>query len=198
MIPSFRVLRAEIECICYLHLLSSRIFKIAKRNYIPKKGLLLTLPGLIESQYAYTSVIVGFLARNHQIFERMPKMDNFNGKVSIVTGAASGIGKALCEELGRKKAVVVAADINTEGVRKVASKISKDGGKSIAAYLDVSQSEDVAEFINKTANEYGRLDYIFNNAGISVWGEVRDMDLSQWEKVIAVNLMGVVYGTSAS
>ena len=143
-------------------------------------------------------MIVSFLARNDQIFERMPIVDNFKGKVSIVTGAASGIGKALCEELGRKKAVVVAADINTEGVRKVASKISKDGGKSIAANLDVSQSEYVAEFINKTANEYGRLDYIFNNAGISVWGEVRDMDLSHWEKVIAVNLMGVVYGTSAA
>ncbi|MGD9286178.1 MAG: SDR family NAD(P)-dependent oxidoreductase [Desulfobacterales bacterium] len=111
-------------------------------------------------------------------------MDNYKGKVSIVTGAASGIGKALCEELGRKKAVVVAADINTEGVSKVALKISKDGGKSIAANLDVSQSEDVAEFINKTANEYGRLDYIFNNAGISAWGEARDMDLSHWEKVI--------------
>ncbi len=125
-------------------------------------------------------------------------MDNFTGKVSIVTGAASGIGKALCEELGRKKAVVVAADINTEGVRKVASQISKDGGKSIAANLDVSQSEDVMAFINKTANEYGRIDYIFNNAAICVWGEIRDMDLSHWEKVIAVNLMGVVYGTTAA
>jgi hypothetical protein len=51
-------------------------------------------------------------------------------------------------------AIVVAADINTEGAKKVASKISKDGGKSIATHLDVSQSEDVAEFINKTANEF--------------------------------------------
>lgn len=125
-------------------------------------------------------------------------MDNFKGKVSIVTGAASGIGKALCEELDREKAVVVAADINTEGVKKVALKLSKEGGNSIAVNLDVSQSEDVAEFINKAAHEYGRIDYIFNNAGITVCGEVRDMSLAHWEKIIAVNLMGVIYGTSTA
>ena len=72
----------------------------------------------------------------------MTIMDNFKEKISIVTGAASGIGRALCEELGRKEAVVVASDINTEGVQEVTSKISKAGGQAISAHLDVSQPEE--------------------------------------------------------
>ena len=125
-------------------------------------------------------------------------MQKFDGKVSIVTGAASGIGRALCEEFGRKNAVVVASDINSEDVKEVASGITEAGGHAVSAKLDVSQSEEVKTFVKKTVNEYGRVDYIFNNAGIAVCGEVRDMELAHWEKVIAVNLMGVVYGTSAA
>ena len=125
-------------------------------------------------------------------------MDNFKEKISIVTGAASGIGRALCEELDREKAVVIASDINTEGIQEVTSIITEAGGNGISAYLDVSQSEDVTNFVNKTADEYGRIDYIFNNAGISVSGEVRDMGLEHWQKVIRVNLMGVIYGTIAA
>jgi NAD(P)-dependent dehydrogenase (short-subunit alcohol dehydrogenase family) len=132
------------------------------------------------------------------LFERMAIMDNFKEKISIVTGAASGIGRALCEELGRVGAVVIASDINTEGVQEIISKITEAGGQAISAHLDVSQSGDVTNFVNKTANEYGRIDYIFNNAGISVGGEVRDMSLEHWQKVIGVNLWGVIYGTIAA
>ena len=125
-------------------------------------------------------------------------MDNFKEKISIVTGAASGIGRALCEELGREKAVVVACDINTEGLQEVTSEIKEAGGQAISAHLDVSQSGDVTNLVNKTSDEYGRIDYIFNNAGISVSGEVRDMSVEHWQKVVGVNLMGVVYGTTAA
>lgn len=128
----------------------------------------------------------------------MEIMDNFKKKISIVTGAASGIGRALCEELGREGAVVVASDINIGGVQEVTSKITEAGGQAISAHLDVSKSGDVTNFVNKTANEYGRIDYIFNNAGISISGEVRDMSLEHWQKVIGVNLMGVIYGTIAT
>ena len=64
--------------------------------------------------------------------------------------------------------------------------------------VSIPPETTVAEFINKTANEYGRIDYIFNNAGIAVCGEVRDMRLAHWEKIIGINLMGVIYGTSAA
>ena len=131
-------------------------------------------------------------------FEKGDMMPKFKGKVSIVTGAASGIGRALCEELGRKKAVVVASDINSEDAKRVAAGITEAGGQAVSSKLDVSQSEEVKAFVNKTANEYGRVDYIFNNAGIAVCGEVRDMELAHWEKVMAVNLNGVIYGTSTA
>ena len=124
-------------------------------------------------------------------------MNNFKGKVVIVTGAASGIGRALSEELGRAQAVVAATDINTENLQEVASGITEAGGQAISAHLDVTQSADVTDFVNKIADEYGHIDYIFNNAGISVAGEARDMDLDHWHKVINVNLMGVIYGTTA-
>ena len=130
--------------------------------------------------------------------ERIRIMANFKGKISIVTGAASGIGRALCEELAREEAVVVASDINTEGAQEVASKINETGGQAISVHLDVSQSGDVTDFVNKTANDYGRIDYIFNNAGVSVVGEVRDMNIEHWQKVIGINLMGVIYGTIAA
>jgi NAD(P)-dependent dehydrogenase (short-subunit alcohol dehydrogenase family) len=113
-----------------------------------------------------------------------------------VTGGASGIGRALCEELGQRGAVVIAADINAEGAQKVASAITTDGGRGRATYLDTTQAGGIQELIDKTVSEHGRLDYMFNNAGISVGGEVRDMSLEHWRNVIDVNLLGVLYGTT--
>ena len=107
----------------------------------------------------------------------MASTSAFDSKVAIVTGAASGIGRALCEEMGRRGAIVVASDINQEGVRNVAAKITSAGGKARAALLDVTRAEDVQKLVEHTVTDHGRLDYIFNNAGIAVAGEVYDMTL---------------------
>lgn len=125
-------------------------------------------------------------------------MEHFKDRIAIVTGGASGMGRALCEELGRRGAVVIATDINNEGVKKVASAITGTGGQAAAAYLDVTQVEDVQKLIEKTALEYGRLDYMFNNAGIAIAGEERDVSLEHWRRVIGVNIWGVIYGTTAA
>lgn len=105
---------------------------------------------------------------------------------------------ALCKELSQRGAVVVVADINTEGAQQVASTITTTGGRAHAVHLDVSQADDVQKIINETASKQERLDYIFNNAGISVIGEVRDMNLEHWRRVVDVNLLGVIYGTTAA
>jgi len=122
----------------------------------------------------------------------------FRDKVAIVTGGASGIGRALCEGLARRDAVVVVADVNEEGAGCVAGSINKEGGKASAAKLDVTMADDVKGLVEQENEKYGRLDFMFNNAGIAITGEMRDMDLEQWRRIVEVNLMGVVHGTMAA
>jgi NAD(P)-dependent dehydrogenase (short-subunit alcohol dehydrogenase family) len=125
-------------------------------------------------------------------------MDPFRDKVAIVTGGAAGIGQALCEELGRRGALVIVGDINAAGAEQVAARITATGGQASAAQLDVSSARDVQQIVDDTVSGHGRLDYMFNNAGVSFGGEVRDMALEHWRRLIDVNLMGVIYGTAAA
>jgi NAD(P)-dependent dehydrogenase (short-subunit alcohol dehydrogenase family) len=123
----------------------------------------------------------------------------FENKIAIVTGGASGIGRALCEELGRRgTAAVTVADINDKGAQEVASVISAGGGQAQAMHVDVSRSEDVQKLVDKVTSRHGRLDLMFNNAGITMCGEVRDVDLELWQRMLDVNLWGVIYGTTAA
>ncbi|MBN1571936.1 MAG: SDR family oxidoreductase [Deltaproteobacteria bacterium] len=119
----------------------------------------------------------------------------FKDKVAVVTGAASGIGRAISNELVRMGATVIAADINLEGAKETASSIAEMGAKTAAKKVDVTKHDQVKQLIADVVKEQGRLDYIFNNAGIAFLGETRDMDISQWRQIIDVNMMGVLYGT---
>lgn len=122
----------------------------------------------------------------------------FKEKVAIVTGGASGIGRAVSQEMARRGTALVVSDINSKGAEETASGITGAGGKARAAHLDVTKAEDVQKLVEETASEYGRLDYIFNNAGIGIAGEVRDMSLDDWRRIIDINLWGVIYGTTAA
>jgi NAD(P)-dependent dehydrogenase (short-subunit alcohol dehydrogenase family) len=125
-------------------------------------------------------------------------MEYFKDKIAIVTGGASGIGRALCEELAQMGASVIIADINEKEAEKVVSAISESGGRAQAALLDVTRAEEVQKLIDQTAAEHGRLDFMFNNAGIAIVGEMREFSLETWQNVLGINLLGVIYGTTAA
>ncbi len=125
-------------------------------------------------------------------------MSVFKDKIAIVTGGASGIGAALARELGRRGAVVVLADVQIDAALGVAAKITASGGRAAAHYLDVTDSEAVARLVARVAAEKGRLDYMFNNAGIAVLGEFRDLPAADWKRTLDINVSGVFAGTAAA
>lgn len=125
-------------------------------------------------------------------------VDSITGKVAVVTGAGSGIGESLCRELARGGARVIVADIDGENARRVAAAIEGDGGQAEAHTVDVARAQDVGRLVEETAAAYGHLDYMFNNAGIAIGGEARDLTLDHWHQVLEVDLYGVLHGMRAA
>ncbi|MBV9745356.1 MAG: SDR family oxidoreductase [Acidobacteriia bacterium] len=125
-------------------------------------------------------------------------MSLFRDKIAFITGAGSGLGCALSEDLGRNGAVSIVTDIDSERAAQVTDRITASGGRARALQLDVSDADSVTRAVDCVVREYGRLDYIFNNAGIIILSEVRDMTLEHWHRILKVNLLGVIHGTTAA
>ncbi len=122
-------------------------------------------------------------------------MGRLDGKVAVVTGAASGIGRAVALLFAREGAKVVVADIQEEKARQVVQEIIDGGGAATFVKTDVSQPKDVEAMIKATQDTYGRLDILVNNAGIlGDVGATADCSLENWEQVINTNLKGVFLG----
>ena len=122
----------------------------------------------------------------------------FEGAVAIVTGGASGIGRALAEELARRGSEVILADLQYELAQEVASRISTAGGKASVKQVDVTDFLAVETLVRETINQTGRLDYMFNNAGIGIGGEAWQHRIEDWDRVIDINLRGVANGVQAA
>lgn len=125
-------------------------------------------------------------------------MSPFKDAVAIVTGGASGLGRALSEEMARRGAVVVVTDVDEAGARAVADGIAASGGRASAVGLDVRQGDAVRRVVEETAAAHGRLDYLFNNAGLAVVGQVQELRPEHWQKIVDVNLWGVIHGVTAA
>ncbi len=124
--------------------------------------------------------------------------NKYKDKIAIVTGGASGIGRALCEDLCAMGATVVVADINAKGADGTVQAVNACGGDACSSCVNVTSENDILRLVDETVAKYGRIDYMFNNAGIAIHGEVRDIDTDHWRKIIEINLMGTLYGTIAA
>ena len=116
-------------------------------------------------------------------------------KVAIITGAASGIGKATAITFGREGAKVMCADLNADGAEAVARQIADTGGEAASVKVDVIQEADVQRMIQDTVTRWGRLDVIYNNAGIGTGAPITQMPTEEWDRIIDINLRGVFFGT---
>ncbi len=123
--------------------------------------------------------------------------DTVATKVALVTGGASGIGAALCAKLARDGAVVWIADRQIEPAQELAQRLTGSGGRAYATELDVRSYSSFQRAVTEVVDRSGPIDYLFNNAGIGVGGEIDSYTLDDWNDVFAVNLGGVVHGIQA-
>jgi len=125
-------------------------------------------------------------------------MEKAGRKVGIITGAASGIGKAIAKQLAGRGVDVVIADIDEVRGRQTVEEIAQAGGTARFLKLDVTDYAEVEAAVYESYHEYGRLDYMFNNAGISLYAELYDMTEAHWRRIVDVNLWGVINGVQAA
>jgi len=120
---------------------------------------------------------------------------NWKGAIAIVTGAASGIGLALSSALLKRGAIVWMVDVDAAGVNQAAAKL---GSSAHPVVLDVRDAPGIRDLVQGVARDSGRLDFLFNNAGIGMGGEVYDLTVEHFDRVIDVNIRGVVNGSVAA
>lgn len=127
-------------------------------------------------------------------------MGKLEGKVAIITGAARGIGRDVAKRLTAEGAMVVLADINPK-VKETAEEVMKEvpGSKCIGAIVDVSSGEEVDALVQKAVDEFGRLDIMFNNAGVNQkMSPLAETDDTVFDRIIGINLRGVFNGSRAA
>ncbi|MBC8752023.1 MULTISPECIES: 3-hydroxybutyrate dehydrogenase [Paraburkholderia] len=123
---------------------------------------------------------------------------NLNGKVAVVTGAASGIGKQIALTLSAAGAAVAIADLNQDGANAVAEEIRKGGGKAIGVAMDVTSEDAVNQGIDKVAEEFGSIDILVSNAGIQIVNPIENYSFSDWKKMQAIHVDGAFLTTKAA
>jgi meso-butanediol dehydrogenase/(S,S)-butanediol dehydrogenase/diacetyl reductase len=124
--------------------------------------------------------------------------NRFQDKVVLITGAASGIGAATARRFAKEGARLVLADIDGEGASALAQEIDARGRAAVARAVDVRDMAQVTAAVDETVAHFGRIDVLFNNAGIGAYGESQDLDPEVWHNVMAIDLHSVFYGTRAA
>src|SRR5438105_3443891 len=121
-------------------------------------------------------------------------MEELRGKVAVITGGASGIGRAFAERCLEEGTKIVLADIEPEALERAAQELAGAGADVLAVRTDVSQAAAVDELAQRTLDRYGAVHLLFNNAGVATSGPIWQNSLADWQWVLGVNLMGVIHG----
>ena len=124
--------------------------------------------------------------------------DRLAGSVALVTGASSGIGEATARALARAGAAVALAARRIDRLDELAREIEQHGGRALAIETDVTDREQAEAAVQRTVAELGRLDTVINNAGVMLLGPMLDAPVEEWDRMIALNLQGLLYVTHAA
>jgi len=124
--------------------------------------------------------------------------DRLEGTVALVTGASSGIGEAAVRALAERGAAVAAVARRRDRLEQLAAEIESKGGRVLAIEADISDRERAIAAVERTVVELGRLDTLVNNAGVMLLGPIAEAPLEEWERMVAVNVMGLLYCTHAA
>ena len=120
------------------------------------------------------------------------------GQVCIVTGGAGGIGAGLCRALVGNDATVIVVDIDGGAADRLAQELRDGGGAAESRRVDVTSPQEVSALVQEVARQHGRLDQLWNNAGIVQVGSLLDVSPEEWRRVFAVNVEGALFGTQAA
>ena len=124
--------------------------------------------------------------------------NNIEGKVVVITGASSGLGEATARHLSARGAILVLGARRTDRIESLAAALSASGGKALAITTDVTHRDQVKRLVDAAAQTYGRIDVMINNAGLMPQAPIERLKIDEWERMIDVNIKGVLYGIAAA
>lgn len=122
------------------------------------------------------------------------ELANFRGKTVVVTGAASGLGREISHAFARRGANLALADVDSGNLEKVREELGAYGIRAYAQIVDVSVAPQMEGFCENVYREFGEVDVLCNNAGVSVGGRFQDITLEDWNWILGINLLGVIHG----
>ena len=124
-------------------------------------------------------------------------MARLSGKVAVITGAASGMGREYCLLFAEEGAVIIATDIDEKGLNETLGQVRKLGAEALAMTHDVTSESDWSAVVAAAVDQFGRVDVLVNNAGIAHTGRINETSLEDWQRVMNINATGPFLGIKA-
>ncbi len=124
-------------------------------------------------------------------------MGSFNGRITVITGAASGIGREIALQMSREGSIIVAADYDKKNLDETVKMVKSFGGDAFGYKLDISDNKQVVKFAADVKKKHGVIDILINNAGVTLFGKFDELSFKDFEWIVNINLWGAIYMTKA-